>query len=188
MSALEGRGQLSSIDKLPEEAEPDIVWANDELRERRMPANAILQEFNARLADRGIKGISKSAWGRHSIRKAVQFRKIDQGHAILREIKSQINEDAPDEATMVIGEMIKVAVFQALENGADDAKTLGMLARTLRTTVKAQIDTVEYRDALADHKARLDKAKAAVMEAGAKAGVGKDTLDKITNLLTTGSA
>ena len=59
MSAADqdGRGRLSSIELLPDEAEPDIVWANEQLRERTMPANAILTEFNKRLADRGIGSI-----------------------------------------------------------------------------------------------------------------------------------
>src|SRR3546814_3044775 len=64
----EGRGRLSSIDLLPEEAEPDIVWASEQLRLREKPAKMILAEFNARLADRGIASISKSAWGRYSVR------------------------------------------------------------------------------------------------------------------------
>src|SRR3546814_15932583 len=81
----EGRGRLSSIDLLPEEAEPDIVWASEQLRLREKPAKMILAEFNARLADRGIASISKSAWGRYSVRKAIQFRKLDQVHHIRSE-------------------------------------------------------------------------------------------------------
>lgn len=36
----EGRGRLSSIDQLPEEAEPDIVWANEQLRKEKLPQTA----------------------------------------------------------------------------------------------------------------------------------------------------
>src|SRR3546814_9118424 len=85
----EGRGRLSSIDLLPEEAEPDIVWASEQLRLREKPAKMILAEFNARLADRGIASISKSAWGRYSVRKAIQFRKLDQVHHISGELRSE---------------------------------------------------------------------------------------------------
>src|SRR3546814_19476969 len=72
----EGRGRLSSIDLLPEEAEPDIVWASEQLRLRETPAKMILAEFNARLADRCIASISTSAWGRYSVRNAIPFRKL----------------------------------------------------------------------------------------------------------------
>src|SRR3546814_13583166 len=82
----EGRGRLSSIDLLPEEAEPDIVWASEQLRLREKPAKMILAEFNARLADRGIASISKSAWGRYSVRQALQFRTLAQVHHISGEL------------------------------------------------------------------------------------------------------
>ncbi|MES2755601.1 MAG: phage protein Gp27 family protein, partial [Pseudomonadota bacterium] len=74
----EGRGRLSSIDLLPDDAEAEIIWALEELRERRQPQVAILAEFNARLADRGVAGVSKSAFSRWSIRKALQFRRLDE--------------------------------------------------------------------------------------------------------------
>ena len=50
----EGRGRLSSIDLLPDEAEPEVVWALEQLRDRKLPQTAILAEFNERLADKGI--------------------------------------------------------------------------------------------------------------------------------------
>jgi hypothetical protein len=42
----QGRGHLSSIDMLPDEAESAIVWANEQLRERHLPSAVILSEFN----------------------------------------------------------------------------------------------------------------------------------------------
>ena len=38
---------------LPEEAEEDIVWALEQLRENKLPQTTILEEFNLRLADKG---------------------------------------------------------------------------------------------------------------------------------------
>lgn len=58
----EGRGHLSSIDMLPDEAEAAIVWANDQLRERKLPAAVILTEFNEQLADLGIPAVSKTVF------------------------------------------------------------------------------------------------------------------------------
>ncbi|QRY97265.1 DUF3486 family protein [Sphingomonas paucimobilis] len=91
----QGRGRLSSIDQLPEDAEPDIVWALEELRKREMPANAILDEFNGRLADRGIAKISKSAFSRWSIRKAIQLRRLDEVRAITTDVVSGTARTAP---------------------------------------------------------------------------------------------
>lgn len=184
----EGRGQLSSIDLLPEECDPDIVWAVEQLRERNMPANEILREFNARLADRGVKGISKSAWNRYSVRKALHFRTMDEQHRIMAELRKAIGTDAPEDMTMVLGEMLKIQVFQALEEGPLGGKELGAMARVLRNAVKAQADTLEVKRMLADMKERIDKAAAALASEGAKSGIKPDALQKITNLLTTGAA
>ena len=78
----EGRGRLSSIDLLPDEATPDVIWALEQLRERKLPQNAILAEFNLRLADKGLEPVSKSAWSRYAVRKAIQFRKHDEARAV----------------------------------------------------------------------------------------------------------
>lgn len=181
MNALnrKGRGQLSSIDLLPDEAVPDIIWANEQLRERQMPANAILKEFNARLADRGIKGISKSSWNRHSIRKTIEFRKIDQAHAIMAGISEQLEADAPDQMTMVLAEMLKVKVFEMLEGDGLGTKDLGALARVLRHAVKAQADTIEVRKGEADLKDKLKQASDAVTKVGQQAGLSPEALEEI---------
>src|SRR3546814_3632487 len=70
-----------------------IVWASEQLRLREKPAKMILAEFNARLADRGIASISKSAWGRYSVRKAIQFRKLDQVHHISGELAATLRSE-----------------------------------------------------------------------------------------------
>lgn len=185
---LEGRGRLSSIDQLPEEAEPDIVWALEQLRAREKPSKMILVEFNARLADRGIPPIKKSAWGRWSIRKAIQFRRLDETRQIASELVPSLGTDGPDHVTMMISEMVKVAAFQLLE-GEVSPKGLMELSRAVATAVGAQKTSAEHRRQLeAEVKLKLAEAAAAVADIGTKAGVGPETLAKITNLLTTGQA
>jgi hypothetical protein len=184
----EGRGQLSSIDLLPEEAEPDIAWALDQLRERRMPSKMILAEFNSRLADRGIAPIKKSAWGRWSIRKAIQFRKLDETRRIASDLVPSLGTDGPDHVTMLIAEMVKMAAFHALEGGEVSTKGLMELARAVATAVGAQKTSAEHRRQLeAEVEQRLAKAAAAVEEVGKAAGTSPDMLQKITTLLTSGS-
>lgn len=185
-----GRGRLSSIDRLPDEADPDVAWAIEALRDRKMHQNAILAEFNARLADRGLKAISKSAFSRWSVRKAIQFRKLDEVRRISNELISMLGTDGPDDVTVATAEMVKLAAFQMLENPEDlSSKSVMELSRALASAVNAQKGSAEYRRKLqAEVDERLKKAAEAVEEAGAKAGVGEDTLKKITSLLTTGAA
>jgi hypothetical protein len=182
----EGRGRLSSIDMLPDEATPDVVWAFDQLRERAMHQNAILKELNARLADRGIAGISKSSWSRKAVRLALEWRKQDQGRAIIGELHKAIGTDAPTEATLVLGEMIKLRVFEALEGEGQSTKDLRLAGLTLNSVVKSQADTLAYQQARDAYNARLKQAAEAIANEGAKAGIAPNALERITNLLTTG--
>lgn len=168
----ESRGKLSSIDLLPDDAEPDIVWANEQLRDRTMPSVAILAEFNSRLADRGIGPISKSAWGRYSVRKAIQFRKHDEARRMSAELVAQLGADGADEVTVMVAELIKVAMFEALEGGKLNSKNLMELARGLQAVVGAQKTSAEHRRKLQDDLlAKVDKA---IEKAGEDSGGGTD--------------
>jgi len=184
----EGRGRLSTIDLLPEDAEPEIVWALEQLRERKLPQNAILEEFNLRLADKGIEPISKSAWNRYAVRKAIQFRRLDEVQRMSAELVSSLGTDGPDQVTVAVAEMLKLATFQVLEAGELKPKEIMELSRAVQSAVSAQKGSAEYRKKLeSEAEERLKKAAEAVEEAGAKGGVAPATLKKITSLLTTGA-
>lgn len=156
-TAREGRGRLSSIDLLPDEAEPDVLWALEQLRERKMPQKAILAEFNARLADRGIAAISKSAWGRYSVRKAIQFRRLDEVRRISDELVTSLGTDGPDQLTIAVAEMIKLQAFQLLE-GDLNSKGVAELGRAVKSAVDAQKTSTEHRKRLEDEvRSKVDR-------------------------------
>lgn len=186
--ASEGRGRLSSIDLLPPECDLDIVWADEALRERKLPQTAILAEFNERLADKGLTPISKGAWSRYSVRKAKTWRRLDEGRIVMADALDGIDTEATDRITLLIGEMLKLAVFEHLEAGELSVKDLNGLARVLRHSVQAQTDTVAWKQAVADLEERLRKIATLVSDSAGKGAAGKDTLAKITELLTTGAA
>jgi hypothetical protein len=114
------------------------VWALEQLRERTMPQNAILDEFNKRLADRGIAKVSKSSWSRYAVRKAIQFRKLDEVQRMSGELVASLGTDGPDQVTVAVAEMLKLAMFQTLEKGELDSKGLMELSRALSSAVGAQ--------------------------------------------------
>lgn len=184
----EARGRLSSIDLLPDEAETDIVWALEQLRLRKLPSNVILAEFNERLADRGIEPISKSAWGRYAVRKAIQFRKLDEARRMSAELVANLGPAGADEVTVAVAEMLKLAMLERLETGELTTKGIMELSRALQSAIGAQKTSAEYRRKLQDEiEQLLKRAAEAVAEEGAKSGVSEDTLKKITSLLTTGA-
>ena len=155
----EGRGRLSSIELLPEESEPDVVWALEQLRERTMPGNAILAEFNSRLADRGIGPVSKSSWSRYAVRKAIQFRKLDEVQRMSSELVASLGTGGPDQVTVAVAEMLKLAAFQRLEEGEKSPKGIMELARALSSAVSAQKTSAEHRRRMEDEvRAKVDKA------------------------------
>lgn len=183
----EARGHLSSIDMLPDEAEEDIVWALDQLRERKLPQNTILMEFNERLADKGIAPISKSAWNRYAVRKAIQFRKLDEVQRIGGELVRTMDAKEPDQVTVAVAELIKVAVFEVLEAGNPTSKGIMELSRALQSAVGAQKASAEYRERLErEVAAKLAEAAQKVGAIGGKRGVSPEALAEINRALMGG--
>lgn len=175
----EGRGRLSSIDLLPDDAEAEIIWALEELRERKQPQIAILDEFNARLADRGIGKVSKSAFSRWSIRKALQFRRLDEVRAITGDMVTGLGTDGSEEVTIAAAEMLKVAIFETLE-GQNDAKSLQALARALNAAVAAQKGSADHRKKLEEREqAKVTQVVDRAVEAAREAGLGADVVAQI---------
>ena len=167
----QGRGWLSSLDQLPEEADADLAWAIEQLRDRTMPQTAIVGEFNKRLADRGIAGVSKSAFSRWAVRKSIQFRKLDEVRHITSEIVADLGTDGADQVTVAVAEMIKVAIYENLEKGEVDSKSVMEMARALTSVVSAQKASNELRKKLEERAAAqieraAEKAEKVATEAG----------------------
>jgi len=182
----EGRGHLSSIDRLPDEAESAIVWANEQLRARKLPSAVILAEFNERLADLGLPPVSKSAWGRYAVRKALQFRRLDEIQRMGGELARSMEARAPDEVTVAVAEMLKVAVFEVLEEGEVSTSGIMQLARALQAAVSAQKTSAEYRERLEQEvQARLAEAAAKVGNLEKK-GVSPEAIAAINKALLGG--
>ncbi len=62
------------------------------------PRNAIPDQFNARLVSRRLEPVSKSSFGRWSIRKAIQFRRLDEFRAITSDLVDSLGQEATPKA------------------------------------------------------------------------------------------
>lgn len=176
----EGRGRLSSIDLLPVEAEEDVVWALEQLRECSLPQNTIHMEFNERLADKGIEPISKSAFNRYAVRKAIQFRRMDEVQRISSELVQSLGTDGPDQVTVTVAEMIKTLAWEMLEKGEIDSKGLMELSRALQAAVGAQRGSEEYRKQLERRASvQLEEAADKAEALGREAGLSADRLAQL---------
>jgi sugar phosphate isomerase/epimerase len=143
-----GRGRLSSIDLLPDEAQPDIVWAGEELRKRDRLQKDILAEFNARLADRGIGPVSVGAFSRYSTQLSITTRRIEETHRIVKALGARLDAASSDDLTMMVAELGKTLVFELLQGAGEsgftpkDAKELAMAARSFAQAQRASTDRI----------------------------------------------
>ena len=85
-----GRGRLSSIDLLPEEADGVVAWAFQELKNRERMQKDIHEEFNEKLSELSLGPISLSAFNRHSIRLATMARRHAEVRAITSSLTAQL--------------------------------------------------------------------------------------------------
>jgi len=171
-----GRGRLSRLDMLPEEAQPDLVWLNGELREGKRPQNELRDVFNARLAGLGIEPISVGSFSRYSVRKAMQFRELDEQMRISSELVDVLGVGGSDKMTIALAELIRVAGIKLLEaeGGQLAAKDLMELAKANQAATGAQKQSAEYRRALErEFEQKMldgaDRAEVVAREAGVSA-------------------
>lgn len=180
-----GRGRLSAIDMLPEEAEADIVWAARELAARKRTQADILFELNDRLAVIGCGPISKSAFNRRAVRLAAAQRRMADARAMFEGISEEFSPQNVDENTIILGEFIKTLIIELVDDGAGDKtpKEAMELARAFHHTVQAQKVSADRRRQLeADAKARLEKAVEQVTEEVGKAGHAIDAATVLSKI------
>lgn len=162
-----GRGRLSSIDTLPDQAQPAIEWALEALRDRKLPQTEILEEFNRRLDAHGLEPISASAFNRYAVRKAIQFRQLDEARRISSELVAALGADGADDLTIAVGEMLKLSAMQILEGGGSNAMDIMSLAKAIQAATSAQKTSAEHRTKI---EQRIMAQAAKAIEATAKEG------------------
>jgi len=179
----QGRGRLSKLDMLPEEAQPDLVWLNQELRTGNRQQVELLDLFNARLAVHGIEPISKSSFSRYSVRKAMQFRELDETMRMSCELAEMLGTDSADKLTITLSNLLQVTAVRLVEAEGDRlaAKDIMELARAAQAAMSAQKQSADYRRTLEREFAqKLEEARKDVAEIGKAHGVSDEAMRKIT--------
>ncbi|MFV0642931.1 MAG: DUF3486 family protein [Sphingomonadaceae bacterium] len=175
-----GRGRLSSIDMLPDSAEPEIEWALEQLRDRKAPQTSILVKFNQRLSEKGIRPVSKSAFSRYSVRKARQFRKLDEAQKMSSELVNALGTDGSDVLTVAVAEMVKTAALSMLEEDGVKSKNVLELSRAVASAVNAQRGSEDYRRRLeARVNEKLEKAADKAEEMAREAGLSAERIARL---------
>lgn len=178
--ARKGRGHLSSIDLLPDEAQPDIQWALEELKSRDRLQKEIHEEFNSRLADRGLGPISASAFNRHSIKLAGIARRMEETREITSVLTKRLEPGDTDNLTVMVAETIKTLVFEMLTNGGEagfNPKQAKEMAEALRAAASAQKVSSERLQSV--EKDLASKVEETVEKVAKMQGFSKDTVKGI---------
>lgn len=175
----EGRGRLSSLDLLPDEAQEDLVWACKELYAAKRTQADILFELNDRLAVKGIEPVSKSAFNRKAIRLAASTRRMQETKQIFEALSGHLAPDQIDDQTVALGEFIKQLIFDLMQPGAKklDATGAMMLATAFSKVVQGQKVSADRRQQL--QKEFAQKAAQAVEQVAAKRGTDAGTIAAI---------
>lgn len=183
--AQRGRGRLSSLEMLPEAADEALAWANAELRERRMPQAEILRRMNAMLADHGIAPVSVGAFSRHSIRLAIEMRKLQATRAATTAVLDRLPKGERSDATQAAVELVKFRLAEMIM-AADDpdpkflaSASLALMRLTSTTLLLANAERQDRKDQREqDEQERLQKERDAAREQ-AEAIETADTVERI---------
>ena len=170
------RGRLSSMDMVPEEGQEDILWAVGQLNMRERSAEDIRVELNDRLAAKDIDGISKSAFNRKSVKLAAMSNRLNEARHIFQGLAPQFTAEKVDEHTVVLGEFIKLLIFELVQDGDGIGPKGAMeLARAHLAVIQGQKLSAERRHKLeAEAKARVMKAAEAAVGEVTEAGHAVD--------------
>lgn len=155
----QGRGRLSSLDLLPEEAQDDLVWALGELNQRQRTQADILFELNDRLEVKGIEPISRSAFNRRATRLARRTAQLEERRYVYAGIAERLTPEEVSKSDLVLGEFLKVLIDELLDGSELTSKSAMELARAYKETVLAQRHSAaERRKAEEEAKKKIGKA------------------------------
>lgn len=150
-----GRGRLSTIEMLPDDADEAIAWANQELREGKLPQTVILVGFNDRLVAKGIKPISKGAFSRYSIRMAIEGRKLEASRAITDAVLERMSPADRSDSTLAAIELFKYRVMESvMAQDTPDPDLLNVASLAL-----ARLSSTALREAEGQRRDRKDQAE-----------------------------
>lgn len=152
-----GRGRLNSVQLLPPEAEEDVAWAFQALRERKKTQDDILESFNLRLAVKGLGPISRSAFNRASIRSARAAHRLGEVREIAATIATKFEDGVDENVTLLVSETIKTLVFEMLENAGPlkatpmTAEMIANCAAALKSAQQAEKSAADTKKAVNDN-------------------------------------
>lgn len=163
-----GRGWLSSIDKLPDECQPIVQWASQELANLDRTQVDVYEEFKQKLiALQGEQGLDFDiphfrSFSRYSVKLANLSRSVEQARKIAATLSDRFDAAGSDELTIIAAEAIKSLILETVmmsTNGNLSPKSAMELATALKQLAAAQASSASRRMKL-DEEAKAKKVEA----------------------------
>ncbi len=179
-----GRGRLSSIDLLPEEAAPCVRAALDALAARKRTQEDIRAELNDCLARLGLGPISRSAFNRHALRMAAVGKQLQQAREVAAVMAEKLDDLPEGDIGLLLIEAIKTLVYDVVmdealreQDGREGLKMLSRAADAVMRLERARKTNAETRRLAMRAFAR--QAEEAVERAGREAGLSAEAVAQI---------
>lgn len=186
MAERTGRGRLSSIDLLPEEAEMIVAWAAEELADQKRTQLDIYAEFKTKLiALQGELGLgfdipSFSSFHRHSVRLSALTRRLQRMRAMASAIVERDDGESADDVTKAATLTIKTLILELAEKGGEagfspkDAKAMADAMRSLAAA--ENLSTARRQKIEAEFATQAGQA---IEAAGKEAGLSADRIAQL---------
>lgn len=178
------RGRISSLDTLPAWCDDAKHEAYTALKERKLTALEILDNFNnaIRLAafENGLTGdavpqISRSAFNRASLKTAILGRRLEDMTQMAAAIGPKLDKASDESLTVLVVETIKTLIMEMMSNAGELAAN-GETAQMLMFTSRAMLDAVKSK------KISVDQWKRGEEELRAKTSEAVDAVAKAQGL------
>lgn len=178
-----GRGRLSSIDLLPEEAAPCVRAALDALAERKRTQEDIRAELNECLGRLGLGPVSRSAFNRKALQIAAVGRQMQQAREVAAVMAEKLNDLPEGDIGLLLVETLKTLIYDVVmrealaEDGGEGLTMLARAADALMRLERARKTNAETRRLAMQAFAR--QAEEAVERAGREAGLSAEAVAQI---------
>jgi len=179
-----GRGRLSSIDLLPEEAQPCVSAALAALSERKRTQEDIRRELNECLAKLGLGPISRSTFNRKALQIAAVGRQLQQAREVAAVMAEKLSDLPEGDIGLLLIEALKTLIYDvimnealAAEGGRAGLKMFSQAADAIMRLERARKTNAETRRLALREFAQA--AEEAVERAGREAGLSAEAVAQI---------
>lgn len=182
MAKKSRRGRLSSIDLLPDEAQPYVLAAMDGLKDRRRDQETIREELNNHLLSLGCNPISKSAFNRKALWLAGYGANLIQAREVAAVLAEKLDQAPEGDVGLLLNETIKMIVYDIVMKGSldEDSASIDMAKDAalalFRLEQARKVSIVTRKKIMDDFQVKASEAVEAVAKAK---GMSDETVEAI---------